>query len=39
MCKINDEIFFTDKFPIRMDLKQINLIDISEINYVLVSTV
>lgn len=38
MRKIGEEIFFTDKFPLRMDLKPINIVDINEINFVLVST-
>lgn len=38
MKKINNEIYFTEKFPIRMDLKHINIIDICEIDFVLVST-
>jgi hypothetical protein len=38
MTKIDNEIYFTEKFPIRMDLKQINIIDICEIDFVLVST-
>lgn len=38
MRKIGEDIFFTDKFPLRMDLKSINIVDINEINFVLVST-
>ena len=35
---VEDEIFFTSKFPIRMDLKQINVVAISDIDAVFVST-
>jgi hypothetical protein len=38
MTVIDDEIFFTSKFPIRMDLKQINVVSIANIDAVLVST-
>jgi hypothetical protein len=38
MKKINNEIYFTEKFPLRMDLKQINIIDVCEIDFVFVST-
>lgn len=38
MTVIEDEIFFTSKFPIRMDLKQINVVSIANIDAVLVST-
>ena len=38
MRKIGDDVYFTDKFPFRMDLKSINIVDINEINFVLVST-
>ena len=38
MKKIDNEIYFTEKFPVRMDLKQINIIDVCEIDFVLVST-
>jgi hypothetical protein len=38
MTVIEDEIFFTSKFPIRMDLKHINVVSIANIDAVLVST-
>ena len=38
MKKVGDEVFFTGKFPIRMDLKALNIMDISQIDVVLVST-
>lgn len=38
MRKIGDDIFFTEKFPLRMDLRSINVVDIGDINFVLVST-
>lgn len=38
MRKVGDEVFFTSKFPVRMDLKALNIKDISEIDVVLVST-
>ena len=37
MRKIGGEIFFTDRFPVRIDLKAINIVDVDEIDYVLVS--
>lgn len=37
MEKIGDEIFFTSKFPMRIDLKHLNVISISDIDCVLVS--
>ena len=37
MEKIGEEIFFTPKFPIRIDLKQLNILSISDIDCVLVS--
>lgn len=38
MKKIDNEIYFTEKFPLRMDLKQINVIDVCEIDFIFVST-
>lgn len=35
---VEDEVFFTAKFPMRMDLKQINVVAISDIDAVFVST-
>ena len=37
MEKIGEDIFFTPKFPVRMDLKQLNVVEISQIDAVLVS--
>lgn len=37
MHNIGDDIFFTEKFPIRMHLKQLNVISLEEIDVVLVS--
>lgn len=38
MSKIGDDVFFTSKFPMRMDLKSLNVFDISQIDVVFVST-
>jgi hypothetical protein len=37
MEKIGEEIFFTPKFPMRIDLKQLNILAIGDIDCVLVS--
>jgi Cft2 family RNA processing exonuclease len=38
MKKIGEDIFFTSKFPLRMDLKSLNIMNISQIDVVFVST-
>lgn len=37
MHNIGDEIFFTEKFPVRMHLKQLNVVSLDEIDVILVS--
>lgn len=38
MRKIGDEIFLTGRFQTRLDLKPLNVLDVSELNIVLVSS-
>jgi len=38
MTEINGEIFFTQQFPMRMDLKKLNVIDVNQIDFILVSS-
>jgi hypothetical protein len=38
MHNIKDDIFFTEKFPIRLELKQLNVARLEDIDAVLVST-
>ena len=37
MHNIKDDIFFTERFPIRLELKQLNVVKLEEIDAVLVS--
>ena len=38
MRKIGDEVFLTAKFPTRMDLKPLHVLDVSDLNVVLISS-
>ena len=38
MHNVKDDIFFTEKFPIRMELKQLNVTRLQDIDVILVST-
>ena len=38
MRNIDGEVFFTEKFPLRMDLKHVHVVDIENLDVVLVST-
>ena len=38
MQNIKDDIFFTEKFPVRMQLKQLNVTKLQDIDAILVST-
>jgi hypothetical protein len=37
MQEIGNQTFFTAKFPLRLDMKNLNFVDISDVDIVLVS--
>lgn len=37
MTAIDDEVYFTEKFPMRMQLKNLNVVSLEDINVILVS--
>jgi Cft2 family RNA processing exonuclease len=38
MHNVKDEIYFTEKFPVRMQLKQLNVVNLDQIDAIFVST-